>query len=100
MSAINFKITPAADGHMIITGESSNINLHVRLVQARMIRINRDELQFYGMAGTRIILFETEAWNDQQLEDITAAIKWYAVAIDRPDMEISIDPNKFDLTII
>lgn len=104
MPAANFTITDAPDNgrgyHQIITGGEPGITLHLYQLRAHTVRVNPDELQFYGQAGHRLLLFETEAWRTTKLKRFTDAIAWYGASIGYPNMEISLEPKKFRLRLI
>lgn len=104
MQAAIFTIADAPDNghgyHQIITGGEPGITLHVYQLRAHSLQVNPDELQFYAYAGHRLLMFETDAWQNVKLKHVTAAITWYGASIGYPHMEISLELKKFRLRLI
>jgi len=83
----------------VIHSRDTNLKIRVHCLGEGYFDLNDGEIQLYGYAGKQLYAFETIDIKAEDALDVLNAIKWYAMYINYPEMEILPDDPRTDKTV-
>jgi len=101
MLGSNYFLLEEADHPVIVHGQSG-LRLNVFSLETQDFRPAPGEIHIFGDDHGEWLAFETDGWTMEDMDIISGAVRWYAIYLDYPFMEITTtDPrDEFRLRVL
>ena len=83
----------------VIHSRDTSLKIRVYCLDNEHFNPDNNEIQLYGYGDKKLYAFETIDIKADDALDVVSAIRWYAIYIDHPEMEILPDDPRADETI-